>query len=48
MSSTIANGAIVDIYFSNGKSVRQVVKIGSGYAGSKDTTINLGIPEGET
>ena len=47
-ASTIANGAIVDIYFSNGKSVRQVVKIGSGYAGSKDTTINLGIPEGES
>ena len=46
--STIANGAIVDIHFSNGKSVRQVVKIGSGYAGSKDTTINLGIPEGES
>ena len=46
--NTIANGAIVDIYFSNDKSVRQVVKIGSGYAGSKDTTINLGIPQGET
>ena len=44
----IANGAIVDIYLSNGKSIRQVVKIGSGYAGSKDTTINLGIPEGES
>ena len=46
--NTIANGAIVDIFFSNDKSVRQVVKIGSGYAGSKDTTINLGIPQGET
>ena len=45
---TIANGAIVDIYISNGKSVRQVVKIGSGYAGSKDTTIHLGIPQNET
>ena len=45
---TIANGAIVDIYLSNGKSVRQVVKIGSGYAGSKDTTIHLGIPQNET
>ena len=47
-AKTIANGAIVDIYFSNGKSVRQVVKIGSGYAGSKDTTIHLGIPQNET
>ncbi len=47
-AKTIANGAIVDIYFSNDKSVRQVVKIGSGYAGTKDTTIQLGIPEGET
>ncbi len=45
---TIANGAIVDIYLSNGKSVRQVVKIGSGYAGSKDTTIHLGVPQNET
>ena len=45
---TIATGAIVDIYLSNGKSVRQVVKIGSGYAGSKDTTIHLGVPQNET
>ena len=44
-SSRIANGAIVDIYLSSGKMVRQVVKIGSGYAGTKDTTIHLGIPE---
>ncbi len=42
--SRIANGAIVDVYFSGGKSIRQVVKIGSGYAGTKDTTINIGIP----
>ena len=44
----IASGATVDIYLSNGKSIRQVVKIGSGYAGTKDTTINLGIPVNET
>ena len=45
-SSRIANGAIIDIYLSSGKIVRQVVKIGSGYAGTKDTTIHLGIPVG--
>ena len=45
---TVAIGATVDIYLSNGKSIRQVVKIGSGFAGSKDTTIHLGVPQGET
>ena len=45
---TVAIGSIVDIYLSNGKSIRQVVKIGSGFAGSKDTTIHLGVPQGET
>lgn len=44
---TIADGAIVDIYLSNDKTIRQVVKLGSGYAGTKDTTINLGIPDNE-
>ena len=44
---TIADGAIVDIYLSNGKTIRQVIKLGSGYAGTKDTTINLGIPDNE-
>ena len=28
--------------------VRQIVKIGSGYSGSKDSTIHLGVPPGET
>ena len=37
-------GAKVDIEFSGGKNVRQIVKIGSGYSGSKDTTIHLGVP----
>ena len=48
MSNTIAVGATVDVYFSNDKSVRQIVKIGSGYSGSKDTTITIGVPDGET
>ena len=48
MSNTIAVGAMVDVYFSNNKSVRQIVKIGSGYSGSKDTTITIGVPDGET
>ena len=48
MSNTTAVGAMVDVYFSNNKSVRQIVKIGSGYSGSKDTTITIGVPDGET
>ena len=41
-------GAKVDFELSNGKTVRQIVKIGSGFSGSKDTTIHLGVPEGES
>ena len=48
MSNTTAVGTTVDVYFSNDKSVRQIVKIGSGYSGSKDTTITIGVPDGET
>ena len=33
---------------SNGKTVRQIVKIGSGFSGSKDTTLHLGVPTGES
>jgi hypothetical protein len=40
--------AKVDFEFSNGKTVRQVVKIGSGFSGSKGTTLHLGVPEGES
>ena len=43
-----AVNAKVDIKFSNDKVVRQIVKIGSGYSGSKDSTIHLGVPPGET
>ena len=43
-----AVNAKVDIKFSNDKVVRQIVKIGSGYSGSKDSTIHLGVPTGET
>ena len=41
-------GAKVDFELSNGKLIRQIVKIGSGFSGSKDTTIHLGVPEGES
>ena len=41
-------GAKVDFELSNGKTIRQIVKIGSGFSGSKDTTIHLGVPEGES
>jgi len=40
-------GAKVDFELSNGKTIRQIVKIGSGFSGSQDTTIHLGVPEGE-
>ena len=43
-----AVNAKVDIEFSNSKVVRQIVKIGSGFSGSKDSTIHLGVPTGET
>jgi len=43
-----AVNAKVDIEFSNSKVVRQIVKIGSGFSGSKDPTIHLGVPTGET
>ncbi len=43
-----AVSAKVDVEFSNDKTVRQIVKIGSGYSGSKDSTIHLGVPIGET
>ena len=42
-----AVNAKVDIKFSGGKTVRQVVKIGSGFSGSKDSTIHLGVPSNE-
>lgn len=41
-------GAKVDFELSNGKTVRQIVKIGSGFSGSKDTTLHLGVPTGES
>ena len=43
-----AVNAKVDIEFTNNKIVRQIVKIGSGFSGSKDSTIHLGVPSGET
>ena len=43
-----AVSAKVDIKFSNDKVVRQIVKIGSGFSGSKDSTIHLGVPSGHT
>ena len=41
-------GAKVDFELNNGKTIRQIVKIGSGFSGSKDTTLHLGIPAGES
>ena len=41
-------GAKVDFELSNGKTIRQIVKIGSGFSGSKDTTLHLGVPTGES
>ena len=41
-------GAKIDFELSNGKTIRQIVKIGSGFSGSKDTTIHLGVPDGES
>ncbi len=43
-----AVNAKVDVEFTNKKIVRQIVKIGSGFSGSKDSTIHLGVPPGET
>ena len=43
-----AVNAKVDVEFSNDKVVRQIVKIGSGFSGSKSSTIHLGVPSGET
>ena len=42
-----AVNAKVDVEFSNDKVVRQIVKIGSGFSGSKSSTIHLGVPSGE-
>jgi hypothetical protein len=46
--SLVSVGAKVDFELSNGKTIRQIVKIGSGFSGSKDTTLHLGVPNGES